>query len=87
MLTDHAIVLKAENIDHILRETPSTREALEELLQEQKERNEGTLYVVFYRLRSGIATWIVLTAAELQERYGLDDIRGRFENRFERVVA
>jgi hypothetical protein len=86
MLTDHAIVLKPENIDQIVQETPATRESMEDLIKDQAEQNEGTWYVVFYRLTNGLPTWVVLDEQELKETYNLSDIQGRFEKKFEKVL-
>lgn len=87
MLTDHAILLKRENFDQILENTPAQVEALDELVMEMLEAGEGPLYLVFYRLESGLPTWIVLDEEELMQRYELDTIKGRFTNKFEKIVA
>lgn len=87
MLTDHAILLTKDNIDQIVQETPATREAMEDLLIDQEDQAEGPWYVVFYRLTNGLPTWVVLDERELREKYDLTDIRGRFERKFEKVLA
>ena len=87
MLTDHAILLRRENFDEILRETPAQEEALDELVKDMLESGEGPLYLVFFRLTNGLPTWIVLTEEELQQKYDLETVRGRFERKFERILA
>lgn len=87
MLTDHAIALKRDNFHEILSNTPATEEALDELLKDMVENGEEPLYVVFYRLRNGYPTWIVLNEEELLQKYDLDTIKGRFQRKFEKVLA
>lgn len=87
LLTDHAILLKRDNFDQILENTPAQEEALEELLQDMLTAPDGPWYVVFYRLTSGIPTWVVLNEEELQQKYNLDTVRGRFEHKFEKIAV
>lgn len=85
MIHRHAILLREENFDKILREAPVISRLTLGQMFRNAEDNGFSYYVIADRLHDdGLLRWMFYTFEEFFKEYGYDDIE-RFDSNWSRV--